>query len=401
MQIIERIYCRLFQLGFRVALPFLPYRFPVQLDGIAAIPALLTEKKIDAILLVADGAVRRLGLTKRLEELLSEAGIRVAVYEQNTPNPTVDNVETAREAYLASGAKAIVAVGGGSAMDCAKVVGARVVKPKQPISKMRGVMKILRTTPLSIAVPTTAGTGSEATLAAVITNSKTKHKYPVNDFGLIPNYAVLDPTLTLGLPAFITATTGLDALTHAVEAYIGGTTTRLTRSMSEEAVRLIREHLSEAVHNGTNAAARAGMLRAAYCAGVSFTRSYVGYVHGIAHSLGGHYGVAHGLANAVILPMFLEIYGKSAEKKLARLARRSGVVASTASDEAAAREFIEWIYSMNRDFGLPTTFEEIREEDIPTMAAYAAKESNPLYPVPKLMNAKELEAVYRRLMVKP
>lgn len=159
---------------------------------------------------------------------------------------------------------------------------------------MRGLLKIRRRLPLLIAVPTTAGTGSETTLAAVITDSETHFKYAINDFCLIPRYAMLDESLSLGLPPNLTAATGMDALTHGAEAYIGGSTTPHTRAMAEEAVTLIRRYLPQAC---------AQMLRAAYCAGVAFTQSYMGYVHRIAHSLGGQYGIPRGLANAVILPM--------------------------------------------------------------------------------------------------
>lgn len=399
MNCLKKIYCRTYQFGFRIALPFLPYRVPVQLDGLNEIPALLKKKGISTVLLVVDANVRKLGLTKGLEDGLSSNQIGFGVYEQATPNPTIENIENARKIYLDNNAGAIIAIGGGSAMDCAKVTGARVACPNKTVQKMKGVMKILTKTPLMIAVPTTAGTGSEVTLAAVITDGETHHKYPINDFNLIPNYAVLDPALTLGLPPHVTSTTGLDALTHAVEAYIGGSTTKFTREMSIEATRLITESLETAVETGSDVEARRKMLRAAYCAGASFTRSYVGYVHGVAHSLGGKYGIAHGLANAVILPVFLRIYGKSCEKKLADLAVKSGVASIGTPTDVAAEQFISWIEDMNKKFNLPTGFEQIKAEDIPEMAKNADKESNPLYPVPKLMDAKELAEVYRKLMV--
>ncbi len=398
MNLLHQAYCRLYQLALRAALPVMPYREPKPLESLSAVVPLLAQHKIASVLLVADGGVYALGLCRPLEESLQAAGIACAVYQQRTPNPTIENVETARRAYLDAGAQAIVAVGGGSAMDCAKVVGARIVKPAQSVQKMRGLLHIMKKTPLTIAVPTTAGTGSETTLAAVITDEKTHHKYPINDFCLIPDYAVLDAGLTLGLPAHITATTGMDALTHAVEAYIGRSTTALTRAMAEEAVTLIHANLETAVTDGRNEAARANMLRASYCAGVAFTRSYVGYVHGVAHSLGGQYGIAHGLANAVILPVMLRRYGAACEAKLAALAKASGIADHAMSDAQAALAFILWIEALNRRFSIPTGFEQIREEDIPLMAQRAAKESNPLYPVPLLMDQRTLEAVYRSLM---
>jgi len=393
-----QIACRISQFAFRAALPLMPYREPQLLDSLDDIIPLLKERSISSVLLAADGGVYALGLCKTLEEGLASAGIACAVYLQHTPNPTIANVETARQAYLDAGAQAIIAVGGGSAMDCAKVAGARIAKPKQSVARMRGLLRIMKKTPLMIAVPTTAGTGSETTLAAVITDEKTHHKYPINDFALIPDIAVLDATLTLGLPPHITATTGMDALTHAVEAYIGRSTTALTRAMAEEAVTLIAANLTAAVRNGKDEAARKNMLRASYCAGVAFTRSYVGYVHGIAHSLGGKYGVAHGLANAVILPVMLRRYGAACEKQLAALARRAGIADAALSDAQASLAFILWIEEMNRSFGLPKGFSQIREEDIPEIAARAAKESNPLYPVPVLMDQQELASVYRKLM---
>lgn len=398
MRKISQIFCRAYQLAFRAALPILPYTQPELLDSLSAVAPLLRERNISSVLLVADGGVYALGLCRPLEESLASAGVSCSVYQQMTPNPTISDVEAARKAYLDANAQAIIAVGGGSAMDCAKVASARVAKPKQSVEKMRGLLRILKKTPLLIAVPTTAGTGSETTLAAVITDEKTHHKYPINDFALIPDVAVLDASLTLGLPPHITATTGMDALTHAVEAYIGRSTTALTRSMAEEAVTLIAENLKTAVQDGRNKEARRNMLRASYCAGVAFTRSYVGYVHGIAHSLGGKYGIAHGLANAVILPVMLRRYGSACDARLAALAKKAGLADPVLSDRQAALAFILWIEEMNRSFSLPQGFSQIREEDIPEMAARAAKESNPLYPVPVLMDQDELERMYFTLM---
>lgn len=400
MHALQKLYCRAFQFVFRVALPVLPYREPVQLEGTKAIAPLLLQKGIRSALLVTDASVRGLGLTKPLESSLQEQGIACAVYDKTVQNPTIDNIEAGRELYLSSGAQAIIAVGGGSAMDCAKGIGARIARPDKSVQKMRGLLRVLRRTPLSIAVPTTAGTGSETTLAAVITDAATHHKYPINDFVLIPDYAVLDATLTEGLPPHITATTGMDALTHAIEAYIGGSTTRLTRAMAEEAARLIAENLYTAYRDGHNLTARRNMLRAAYCAGIAFTRSYVGYVHGVAHSLGGQYGVPHGLANAVILPYFLEAYGPACHQKLGRLAIAAGIAKEGDSPAEASEAFIRWIRKMNASMGIPESIAQIRREDIPTMAHHASRESNPLYPVPVLMDERELAAMYVKLMPK-
>lgn len=400
MNILEKLYCRTYQLVFRLALPVLPYREPQLLGALRDLPLYLQKQGVSSVLLITDKPLRALDMTRSLEQDLDMHGISCAVFDDVVPNPTVQNVEDCRALYLSSGAQAMVAFGGGSVMDCAKAAGARVARPNKSVQQMGGLLKVLRKTPLLIAVPTTAGTGSETTLAAVITDPVTHHKYPINDFALIPELAVLDYHVTLGLPPMVTATTGMDALTHAVEAYIGRSTTALTRAMAEEAVVLIAQYLRHAYENGSDAEARAKMLRAAYCAGVAFTRSYVGYVHGVAHSLGGRYGIPHGLANAIILPYFLEAYGASCQKPLAKLARKAALAGSNDSDAAAAQKFITWVKSMNAAMQIPTSIPEIRVEDIPAMAAYAAKESNPLYPVPKLMNRRELEAMYIRLMPK-
>ena len=300
--------------------------------------------------------------------------------------------------YLDNDCQAIIGFGGGSSMDCAKATAARIAKPHQSLAQMKGILKIHKKLPLLIAIPTTAGTGSETTLAAVITDAQTRHKYAINDFPLIPRYAVLDPKVTLSLPPFITATTGMDALTHAVEAYIGNSTTPGTRKNALDAVRLIFENLDTAYKDGKNIEARRNMLRASYFAGCAFTKSYVGYVHAIAHSLGGKYNVPHGLANAVILPMVLETYGDSITHKLRNLAVTAGLCDKHEDDKTAAQMFIDAVKDMKKRFGIGEHIPEIQETDIPELAHYADKEANPLYPVPVLMDAGELETLYYRLM---
>lgn len=396
----EKLFCRVVQTAFRIALPVLPYREPEILARTAEIPAVLQKEGVGRVLLVTDKGVRDTGLTRQLEEALVKSGIGCAVYDGVSANPTIHNIEEAAALYRKSRAQGLIAFGGGSAMDCAKVTGARIVCPHKPVYKMKGILKVRRRLPLLIAVPTTAGTGSETTLAAVVTDSGTRHKYPINDFVLIPDYAVLDYRVTLGLPKQMTATTGMDALTHAVEAYIGHSTTRQTRRLCEKAVALIYQYLKRAYDDGTDKAARAMMLRAAYCAGVAFSRSYVGYVHAVAHSLGGRYGVPHGLANAVILPYFLEKYGIHCRMKLARLAKAAGMAPKDMPSRKAAEVFLDWIKEMNRSMGIPGHIAEIREEDIPVMARHAAAEGNPLYPVPVLMDAKELSFMYEKIREK-
>ena len=394
MNPVRKAWCRTYQTVFRLALPILPYTEPKILPSTDAAADVLVERSVRSVLLVTDPGIARLHLTDSLERALVTHGISCAVFSDTVANPTVRNVEDAAELYRESDCEAIIGFGGGSAMDCAKAVGARIARPKKPLTKMRGVLHVLHQIPLLIAVPTTAGTGSEVTLAAVITDGESHYKYPINDFVLIPRYAVHDYRVTLGLPANITGQTGMDALTHAVEAYIGRSTTAYTRSCAREAVKLIHDNLLRAYQDCTDAEARQAMLTAAYKAGVAFTRSYVGYIHGIAHSLGGQYGTPHGLANAVILPHVLRAYGSSCTRKLAELARVAHVASASTPDAEAASAFIRWIDEMNEQLGIPRYLEGIRRSDVPAMAAHADAESNPLYPVPRLMDASELAQLY-------
>ena len=285
-------------------------------------------------------------------------------------------------------------------MDCAKALGARIACPKKTLGQLKGTLHVLHRIPLLIAVPTTAGTGSENTLAAVITDSEKKHKYVLNDFVLIPRYAILDAELTYSLPPHLTATTGMDALTHAVEAYIGRSTTKETREKALLAVKTIYQNIETAYHDGHNHAAREQMLNAAYLAGFAFSRSYVGYVHAVAHSLGGQYNIPHGLANAVLLPEVLESYGSCIHQKLHMLGCAAGVCTEQDSIKAGAGKFIASIRTLNKNMGIPDFLSGIQERDIETMSVHAAKEANPLYPVPKLMTRRELEAFYRLMLTR-
>ena len=301
MNFVCRGFCRVYQFAFHLALPALPYREPEKLANITDVPLLLQQKKLQSVLLVTDRGLRGAKATAHLEGALYQAGIRCAVYDGTCANPTVHNVEAAVKLYQEQGCQGLIAFGGGSSMDCAKAVGARIAYPHKTLGQLKGLLRVLRRVPVLIAIPTTAGTGSEVTITAVITDSEKKHKYTMNDFTLIPRYAVLDPSVTYTLPPQLTATTGMDALTHAVEAFIGNSTSIQTRRLSLEAVRLIFANLELAYQEGTNRKARENMLQAAYLAGIAFSKSYVGYIHAVAHSLGGQYNTPHGLANAVLI----------------------------------------------------------------------------------------------------
>lgn len=391
------LYCRTYQGIMKVGSGLLPWREPELLKGensLSKLPKLIKDKRIEGVLIVTDQGITSIGLMDEFLQGLTAEGIHYFVYDKTVPNPTIDNIEEAYSMYKANQCQGIVAFGGGSPMDCAKAVGARVARPNKSIPKMKGVFKVLKKIPPLFAIPTTAGTGSEATLAAVVSNSETHEKYAIMDTSLIPHYAVLDPLLTVGLPPHITSTTGMDALTHAVEAYIGRSNTKETTQWSIDAVKLIFENLYESYCNGTNLTARTNMQQAAYLAGMAFTRAYVGYVHAIAHTLGGFYSVPHGLANAIILPYVLEYYGESVHKPLAELADLVGLTEPADTTEQKATKFIEAIKQLNEKMNIPKKVTGIVDRDIPLMVERALKEANPLYPVPRILYKEDLVKLY-------
>lgn len=394
MFILKSAFCRAFQGVFRLALPLLPYREPEVVNHCCELGRVFKKENVQSVLIVTDQGIVNNGLIRPVEESLKENKISYAVYDKTQPNPTVENVEEALALYHKNNCNALIAVGGGSSMDCAKAVGVRVAYPKRSLDQKKGMLRVLRRLPTLIAIPTTAGTGSEVTLAAIITDREKQHKYAIMSFPLIPHYAVLDASLTYSLPPHLTATTGMDALTHAVEAYIGRSTTKETRRLALEATKLVFRNVELAYQNGENHKARENMLHAAYKAGIAFSKSYVGYIHAVAHSLGGQYGTPHGLANTVLMPYVLEAYGKSAHKKLHELGVAAGVCAVEDGHKDGAEKFIKAIKELNARMGIPDRISGIRKEDIPLMAKRAEREANPLYPVPKLMTKKELEKFY-------
>ena len=392
---LEVLGCRIFQAVFKIANYAIPYRLPEYRSGpgsIRQLPAFLKEKKVDHVLIVTDRGLMNLGLPASMLNALDQAGVCYTCFSDLGPNPTTEDVEKGFRLYRENHCQAIIAFGGGSPMDCAKGIGAKVAHPRRAVTRMQGILRVLKPIPPFFAVPTTSGTGSETTLAAVITDSVTHRKASINDPFLIPKYAVLDPELTVGLPPYITATTGMDALCHAVEAYTNHTyNTPVENEMAKKAVKLIYDNLLTAYEDGADLEARQNMQFAALYAGRAFTRGCVGYVHAIGHTLGGLYGVAHGLAMAVLLPHVMLEFGASAHKRLAELADVCGIGGANEAEKANA--FIRWIREANAKMGLPEKFDMIRDEDIDQMITWAKKEANPLYPVPVVWSRKDFRRV--------
>lgn len=398
---LRTIWFRVYQAIMRVATNFLSFEPPELLEGpgsIKRLPDLIRSKGFLKVLVVTDKGLMALHLLDGLFSSLESKGIAFVLFDGALANPTIQNIEDALSLYKSSNCDAIVAFGGGSAMDCAKGCAARASNPGKTVPQLRGLLKVSQRPATLFAVPTTAGTGSETTIAAVITDPSTHEKYAINDPKLIPPYAVLDPELTVGLPPHITSTTGMDALTHAVEAYIGRSNTKNTMDKAEKAVALIFANIETVYRDGKNLEARGNMLRASFYGGMAFTRAYVGYVHAIAHNLGGLYGLPHGLANAVILPYVLDWFGESAHSRLARLSDIAGVSSPGQSEAEKARAFIEAVRGLNRRMAIPDGFREIQERDIGLIVKRALHEAHPLYPVPRIMDATDCEAVVRSLM---
>ena len=393
---LELIWCRTFQAVLKVGNYFMGYRMPHYLEGpgkIAELGTFLKEKNLNDVLVVTGSGMVRRGQVKPMLDGFDAAGIRYTLQTYDTTDPTSDDVEAGYKTFKANGCKTIVALGGGSRIDCAKGIAAKAVHPRKKVSQLQGLLKVHWPIPTFVAIPTTAGAGSETTVAAVITDSATHRKAAINDPFLIPKYAVLDPELTKGLPPYTTATTGMDALAHAVEAYTNKTyNTKLENRLAKEAVKLIHDNILIAFEDGNNLEARQNMQRGAFYAGRAFTRGCVGYVHAVGHTLGGLYGVAHGLAMAVLLPHVMREFGAAAHKRLAELADVCGIEGRNEAEKANA--FIAWIEETNKKMGLPDGFDVIQDKDIPQMIAWARKEANPLYPVPVVWGEND----FRRLI---
>ena len=422
----NRLFCRIYQGAMKVGMYMLPWHTPEVIEDRADSDRLLEDikrREVERLLVVMGPNMMKRGLPVPMLEKLRANGIECEVFDRLTSDPTDAQVEEGIRLYNEKNAQGIILFGGGSPMDCGKAIAARIARPDRTIAELQGVLKVRsrRKVPVMWAIPTTSGTGSEATMAAVITDHETHRKKSINDMAIIPHVCVLDAGLTAGLPPDITAYTGMDALCHAVEAYTNNAyNTALEKKMAKDAVKLIYENLEGAYENGSDMEKRQNMQRAAFYAGRAFTRGCVGYVHAIGHAVGGLYGVPHGKAMAILLPHVLKAFGSSAEAKLAELADHCGLSAEYGVDHddrtggcacpaygamkgkttnnGKARLFIEWIENTKRSMDIPDRFDCIKEEDVETIAKWADAEANPLYPVPKIFDRKQLEDLVRSVM---
>lgn len=366
-------------------------------DGILKIlPDTLSARSYKKALIVTDKGIREVGLMDSLLDGLEKNNIAYSIYDGTVPNPTDQNVREAAEQYDKNRCDAIIGFGGGSALDCAKGTALVAGTGNADLKKYQGLLKVRKKLPPVIAVPTTSGTGSEGTIATVITDSAHHMKYAISDLVLLPEIAVLDAELTAELPKTIAAHTGMDALSHAVESYTNRSNTKETRKMAETAVKLIYDNLPAAVHGG-NKTARDHMLYAAYLAGRAFTRSYIGNVHALSHQIGAKYAVTHGEANAIVMPYVLKEYGATVHADLAKLADCAGVTSEEDSDKVKTEKFIHSVLEMNKDFGISDHIPDIDGSDIDDMASYSYDEANPDYPVPVIFSKEKFKEMYRKV----
>ena len=349
------------------------------------------------ILIVTDSIISKLGLLKDLTDALTAGGAQYVVFDEITPDAPIPLIERGIAFYKEHDCDAIVAFGGGSSMDASKAIAVSISNPK-PLRKLAGYLKGLAAPVKIYAVPTTAGTGSEVTVAAVISDPERQTKLVIVDPRMVPKMAALDPSLMTGLPPHITAATGIDALTHAIEAFVGNWCTPYSDGMALSAVGLIFENLRTAYCDGKNLEAREKMALASTYAGFAFTRANVGYVHAIAHQFGGKYHTPHGLANAIMLPLVLKYSAPAIEKRLALLAVRARVGGEEESTDVLAQKFLDAVDALNRDLGIPTYLEALKEADIPALAKAACHEAHTGYPVPRYMTQAVCEDLIRQVL---
>ena len=400
---ISTFFYRLYHLGLKLLISVLPLPSPILFKGDGALDHLISDikaNKLNRLLLVTDHQIKCLGLHQDIRNLLEDHSISTELYSDVEPNNPIDNIEQGLNHYQQTQCQGVICLGGGSVMDCGKLIAARVARPKKTTIQLKGLFKVRRKLPPVYAIPTTAGTGSETTVAAVVFDPIAKQKFAVTDLCLCPRAAVLIPKLTYGLPPPITANTGMDALTHAIEAYISIIGTNFTRQKARDACGLIFGNLLQAYQQGNNYQYRENMLLASFYAGEAFTRASVGYVHAIAHSLGGYYGTGHGLANAVILPKVLRWYGTAVEQKLTQLADHCQIGGDKNTQASKALAFIQAIEQLNQQMGIPTGLNDLKAEDIPALARKALKEAHPDYPVPKFMDLNSCELLFESLLTK-
>ena len=366
--------------------------------AIQEIPAIAKAKGFKHIFVCSDPDLIKFGVTAKVTDLLDEAQIPYTIYSGIKPNPTIENVKDGVEAFKACGADSIVTIGGGSSMDTAKAIGVIITNPEfADVRSLEGVAPTKNHAVPTIAVPTTAGTAAEVTINYVITDTAKERKFVCVDEHDIPEVAIIDPDMMSSMPKGLTAATGMDALTHAIEGYTTKAAWEMTDMFHLEAIKLIARHLRGAVENRPED--REGMALAQYVAGMGFSNVGLGIAHSIAHTLGAHYDTPHGVACAMMLPIVMEYNQEFTGEKFREIARAMGV---SGVDEMTQEEYrkaaVDAVKQLSADVGIPEKNEKVREEDLDVLAADAfADACRPGNP--RDTNIEELKELYKKIMV--
>ena len=380
---------RIYQKILYIFTNLIKFREPIILKKLDEVVEVLKKHNKKNILLLSGKRVCNNEFYIFLDNLLKD-NFNVLNYTDIPSDPDIESIEKAVIKSKEFHVDAIISIGGGSTMDAGKIVAARLTNNKS-IRKMRGLLKITKKPVFMIAVPTTCGTGSECTVASVVTDLERNEKYAINDPKLIPQYAVLDPKTLLTLPKHLIATTALDALTHAIEAYIGKSNTNKTRRYAHEAIYLIFDNVEEAYKNHDLESLELLQL-ASYDAGIAFTKAYVGYVHAFSHAISAYYHLPHGYLNGVLLPIILEEYGDSINKELIDFNYICSINSNNPSD------FIKLLKDLLVNLDIKNNLcDIIKEEDIPNMIKHIKKEVYPLYPVPRYFSDEELLNIFNKI----
>jgi alcohol dehydrogenase class IV len=397
---LKTLYFKLRAIGVTWLLRLLPRNQPLVFSGRGSSLELCRQLALlgyTRALIVSDTFLAGSGLLDDILRTLAQAGVKCTVFDGIEPDPNFEQVAAGEAVLTRESCEVVIGIGGGSVLDAAKLIALLHNNPGD-LAFYDGIQKAKNPGLPLFAVPTTAGTGSETTPASVITDSATHRKVAVADGKLVPHYVALDPDLTRTLPPRITAATGMDALTHAVESYLSKASTPVTRNLAATATRLIFENLPRAHHNGEDMDARQAMLTASFYAGVAFGRTSVGYAHAIAHQLGRVCGTPHGEANAMVLPQVLEAYGAPVRPALAELARSCGLAAATVSDDAAAGTLVRRITELRREMGMSLEPAGLAADAVPGIVKAAIRETGDLYPVPRYLQPEELGGIVSGLV---
>nr|WP_317198811.1 iron-containing alcohol dehydrogenase [uncultured Psychrobacter sp.] len=351
------------------------------------------------VLIVTDEVLNKLGVPSKVTDYLDKHNINYHVYDGITPDPTFAVVEEGLSESINNNCDSILAIGGGSVIDAAKMIAMSQGNNCKP-QKLIGILKARKSCMPLYCIPTTAGTGSEATLGAVVSDNETHQKALSIDPRMIPRAAAIDPVIMKGMPKHITADTGIDVLTHALEAWMSVNASVETDYYAASATKAVMHYLPIAYNDGGDLKAREEMGIAAHYGGIAFNKAGLGYVHAIAHQLGAHYSIPHGRANAIVLPYVLDLNRKSSEKRLAKLARKIGIIESTQAgktDKELASYFIEQVRALIESVGIDPTVKGMKESDFDAIAKAAAKEVSDTYAVPTYMPASGIKDILSKI----